>query len=64
MNNNITKIENRDFEVEQNEKCIICNVETDVPRSMHVDFRTNYIDGAGQLCCKCAVDLNEKNNLT
>lgn len=60
MNNTIIHLENNDFDVNQNEKCIICNVETDVPRSMHVDFRINYIDGAGQLCRKCAVDLNQK----
>jgi len=60
MNSNITKIENGDFDVEKNEKCIMCNVETDVPRSMHVDVRVNYIDGAGQLCRNCAIDINEE----
>lgn len=60
MNNTIRHLENNDFEVEQNEKCIVCNVETDVPRSMHVDFRNNYVDGAGQLCRQCASDINEK----
>ena len=60
MNNTITKLENGDFKVEQNEKCILCNVETDVSLSMNVDFRTNYIDGAGQLCHKCVIDLNQK----
>lgn len=60
MNNTITKLENDNFKVEQNETCIMCDVETNVPRSMNVDFRTNYIDGAGQLCHKCAIDLNQK----
>lgn len=54
MNNTITHLENGDFKVEKNETCIICNEETDVPMSLHVDFRTNYVDGAGQLCRTCA----------
>ena len=53
MNNTITKLENNDFKVEQNETCIMCDVETDVLCSMHIDFRHNYIEGAGQLCQSC-----------
>lgn len=60
MNNTITKLENGDFKVEQNETCIMCESETDVPRSMHIDFRHNYIEGAGQLCTSCASEMNTK----
>ena len=60
MNNTITQLENGDFKVEQNETCIMCDVETDVPRSMHIDFRHNYIEGAGQLCGSCASEMNTK----
>jgi hypothetical protein len=58
MNNTIAKLENGDFKVEQNETCIMCDAETDVPRSMHIDFRHNYIEGAGQLCTSCASEMN------
>jgi len=35
------------------EDCILCGDKTDVLRSTHIDFRTGYIEGAGQLCIKC-----------
>ena len=55
MNNEITKLPNGDFKVEyEMEKCIICGVETNEPKDKHIDFRYNYIEGAGQLCSKCA----------
>ena len=55
MNNKITKLPNGDFKVEyEMEKCIICGVETNEPKDKHIDFRYNYIEGAGQLCSKCA----------
>lgn len=36
------------------EECICCGVETNEPKDKHIDFRYNYIEGAGQLCSKCA----------
>ena len=36
-----------------NEKCIVCGVETDVPKNLHIDLRTCYVEGCGQLCPKC-----------
>lgn len=55
MNNKITKLPNGDFKVEyEMEKCIICGVETNEPKDKHIDFRYNYVEGAGQLCSKCA----------
>ncbi|MEY4572274.1 MAG: hypothetical protein RLZ10_1500 [Bacteroidota bacterium] len=36
-----------------NEKCILCGNETTVDVNTHVDFRTGYIEGAGQLCYEC-----------
>ena len=35
------------------EKCVICNVETDVPVDKPVDLRYHYVEGAGQLCKSC-----------
>ena len=35
------------------EQCILCGVETTTLKTTHVDFRTGYIEGAGQLCREC-----------
>jgi|688.fasta_scaffold27735_14 hypothetical protein len=64
MNSNITKLNNGDFKVEPMEKCIVCNVETNVPQSLHVDYRNHYIDGAGQLCHECFSEIDEHCELT
>ena len=55
MNNKIKKLpkDNSKVVVEMDE-CIVCGVETNEPKDKHVDFRFNYIEGAGQLCSKCA----------
>jgi hypothetical protein len=44
----------------QFEKCVICNIETDVPVNEHIDFRKNYIEGGGQFCEQCYIDLDTK----
>ncbi len=36
-----------------NEICILCGKETTVDVNTHIDFRTGYIEGAGQLCVEC-----------
>jgi len=35
------------------EKCIICGVDTQYRFRTPIDFRYNYVEGAGQLCSKC-----------
>lgn len=35
------------------ERCIVCDVETDIPVTQHVDYRQFYVEGAGQLCQYC-----------
>ena len=35
------------------EKCVVCNIETDVPVDKPVDLRYHYVEGAGQLCKSC-----------
>lgn len=59
MNNTVLETED-DFEVIPFEKCVICNIETDVPVNQHIDFRENYIEGGGQLCKKCFNNLDYK----
>ena len=40
------------------EKCIKCGKETDTLKTTHVDYRTGYVDGAGQLCRECYMISN------
>lgn len=39
------------------ETCVLCGELTDVPITMHIDFRKCYVEGSGQCCKKC---YNEK----
>lgn len=36
------------------EHCVICGAETPYRFNDHIDLRFNYVEGAGQLCSKCA----------
>ena len=54
MNNNIEKLPNGDFKVVEMEECIVCGIETNESKDKHIDYRYNYVEGAGQLCSKCA----------
>ena len=62
------------LEQEQNqknpiEKCIICGVDTQYRFRTPIDFRYNYVEGAGQLCPKCGskdeepISLDSHRNL-
>ena len=63
MNNIISKTE-YDFSVLNNtDNCIHCNKDTGVPSCANVDFRKNYVDGAGQLCDECFVRIYDATNL-
>jgi len=53
MNNTINKLTNNDFEVIKFEKCVSCNIETEVPVNQNIELRYFYIEGAGQLCATC-----------
>lgn len=35
------------------DRCIRCNCETAYDETTHIDMRTGYIEGAGQLCINC-----------
>ena len=54
-NNNVTKvgIQLELFPNDIYENCILCGVETTTLKTTHIDFRTGYIEGAGQLCKPC-----------
>lgn len=35
------------------EICVLCREPTEIEAITPVDFRENYVDGAGQLCKRC-----------
>jgi len=43
------------------DKCVVCGKETEYVKNMHTDYRNNYVDGAGQLCEKCANKIYKEN---
>ena len=45
------------------ETCIQCGIETDTLKTTHIDFRTGYIEGAGQLCRMCYM-TSDRNLIT
>ena len=54
-NGNVTKVGTQ-LELFPNdiyEDCILCETKTTTLKTTHVDFRTGYIEGAGQLCREC-----------
>ena len=61
MNNTIETLPNKDFKVKyEMEECIVCGVETNEPVSKHIDLRSFYVEGAGQLCKECFFGINNK----
>lgn len=58
MNNTIELLSD-DFKILY-ENCVICESKTDIPIDRHIDFRSNYVEGAGQLCNKCSDKIFEK----
>jgi len=43
------------------EDCILCGGKTTTLKTTHVDFRTGYIEGAGQLCRECYMKGSSEN---
>lgn len=60
MNKNIKHKKNGDFEVEM-ETCVVCDKKTETPVYLDINYRQDYIEGAGQLCPKCSSELWGKN---
>ncbi len=50
----------------ETEKCISCGRDTGIFINTHVDFRKNYVEGAGQLCSECFIktykEVHKKND--
>lgn len=55
--------ESKEFEC-----CVLCGTLTDIPISMPVNLRENYVIGCGQLCTECVIKQQKtaerKNTLT
>jgi recombinational DNA repair protein (RecF pathway) len=45
------------------EKCIICDVDTKIEKSTHIDYRYFYVEGVGQLCKECWEKISSKEKL-
>lgn len=41
--------------------CIMCGKETAYDFEIHIDYRTGYIEGAGQLCTACYTQGTNRN---
>lgn len=46
------------------ELCVLCGAETTYFKSTHIDYRTGYIEGAGQLCLKCWNRGTDRRHMT
>lgn len=44
------------------EKCICCHKRLSIPMDMEIEFRSFYIEGAGQLCYDCFQELYKRKN--
>lgn len=44
--------------------CILCGKETPYDFETHIDFRTGYIEGAGQLCHECYTNGTDHTHIT
>ena len=42
------------------EKCISCGLNTGYSINDHVNFRKTYVEGAGQLCSDCFIEVYKK----
>ncbi len=42
------------------EKCVSCGRETGYSINDHVDSRKTYVEGAGQLCSDCFIEVYKK----
>lgn len=46
------------------ERCVVCGAETPYRQSMPVGLRADYIEGSGQLCCRCAEEVRREERRT
>lgn len=56
-NHDDKKEENYTFYHPNNDKCVSCGQITDVPINLNINYRYDYIEGAGQLCNNCSIKI-------
>ncbi len=39
------------------DKCVCCNKNTQELQDKHIDYRNYYVEGTGQLCENCYIEL-------
>lgn len=49
----VSKSEQINSSPKGNEHCISCGIELNIPLDRDISLRSNYVEGAGQLCEKC-----------
>ena len=54
---------NTDPKLSDFESCIKCGTVTNVRKDSLVEFRPNYVEGAGQLCVDCHKKLHWNTNV-
>ena len=42
------------------EKCVSCKREVGYTINTHIDVRKNYVEGVGQLCSDCFIEVYKK----
>lgn len=45
------------------DKCVSCGTETAYDVTTHIDMRTGYVEGLGQLCTKCYRNGTNQNHI-
>jgi hypothetical protein len=48
------------MKIDNMEKCVSCGLNTGYSINDHVDSRKTYVDGAGQLCSDCFIEVYNK----
>ena len=56
-------VDNRDNPDSLYETCVCCHKRLKIPRNQEIEFRSFYIEGAGQLCYDCYQELYRKNSV-
>lgn len=46
----------------ERDRCVICGRETDMKKDLPIAMRKYYVEGAGQLCRKCYLELYSDGN--
>ena len=57
-----THFEKLQEELEEKDKCTMCNDDSVYDKTMPIDLRLGYIEGSGQLCLECYDKIYNKGD--